>query len=71
MKEYSIDRIVDSVAVLIDDDGQVTELSTELLPEGAKEGDILLSDGTSYQREHEKTVTHKEEVASLIDSLFR
>lgn len=38
---YSLDRIEDGIAVLIDDNGDSVEVSSSALPEGAKEGDIL------------------------------
>ena len=70
MKRYSVDRIVEKTAVLVDDDGNTKEVSVSSLPSAVKESDILIFDGTDYRINEEETKIKKEEVRSLIDSLF-
>ena len=38
---YTIDRIEDRLAVLEDEDGGCTNVPVTLLPDGAREGDVL------------------------------
>lgn len=71
MKYFSIDRIVDSVAVLIDDNGETQCISLEQLPSEVKAGDILLFDGSEYVFDFSKTEEKRKEVKTLIDQLFR
>lgn len=69
--EYSIDRFEENIAVLIDENEAIQHISKELLPQEAKEGDILLFDGETYQLDKDATAVRKEEVCSLIDQLFQ
>ncbi len=69
--EYSIDRFEENIAVLIDENEAIQHISKELLPQEAKEGDILLFDGETYQLDKDATTARKEEVCSLIDQLFQ
>jgi len=45
---YSVDRIENGVAVLIDDDGNRFDIAAEKLPEKTGESDILFFDGEDY-----------------------
>ncbi len=71
MKEYwSIDRFEEDIAIALNDQGDVLQLSTKELPKDCKEGDVFYYDGTSYQIDREETQKRKDEVLSLLDDLF-
>ena len=46
--KLTVDRIVEGIAVLEREDMSHTEIELSLLPEGTKEGSVLLFDGTAY-----------------------
>ena len=63
----TLDRIEGNIAViLVGESGDTVELSRELLPEGYKEGDIILFKLTVKDK---KTKDEKEKVAGLIKKL--
>lgn len=41
-----IDRFEEGYAVVLTDEGEMFNISREKLPEGAREGDVLILDGT-------------------------
>lgn len=49
-----IDRFEGSIAVIECDDG-IFDISRDLLPENAVEGDVIISDGTTYYVDTEST----------------
>ena len=49
--EFTLDRIEDSIAVLIDGDGKIYECSSGLLPENAREGDVFTSDEYPFSKD--------------------
>lgn len=71
MKNFSIDRIEDELAVLIDDEGNVKKVSLKQLPPDVTEGDVLNFDGNKYVFDPSKTTAKRKEVKSLIDQLFQ
>lgn len=71
MKYFSIDRIIDAVAVLIDDNGEKQCISLKQLPSDVKAGDILIFDGNKYVFDPSKTEEKRKEAKALIDQLFQ
>ena len=67
----SIDRTEGGYAVCVGDDGKAYSLLLDLLPEGAKTGDILLlSEGGVLSSAKEETVRRRAEIAALQKQLF-
>ena len=71
MKNYSIDRIEENIALLIDDDGKKIEIEVQQLPEGIREGDVLKSENGEYLSDEEETKRRKERILSLRNKLFK
>ena len=46
--KYIVERIEDNVAVLEDENGCFVEVSSKLLPENIKSGNVLLFENNSY-----------------------
>ena len=70
MKRYSVDRIEENIAVLIDDQNIIIEVIKDLLPDDTKEGDILIHVGAEYKKENGYTEDKRKESAELIEQLF-
>lgn len=67
---FSIDRVEDRIAVLIDDDGNSTEAAAELFDTPPAEGQIVwLTDGR-YRFDPEETATRRAEILALMRKLF-
>ena len=62
---FVIDRYEGAIAVVIKDDGTCYNISKELLPADAKEGDVI-----TILKDAEKTNAVKQEVQNLLDGLF-
>ncbi len=71
MKQYSVDRIEEHVAVLIDECEKTKMVSLDSLPTDITETDILIFDGETYQVSKDETDARKKEIGNLMDSLFR
>lgn len=65
-----IDRFEDSVAVLETDDGMI-DISRDLLPADAKEGDVLLRSGDGYSVDKQATEKRREEMRGRYNRLRR
>ncbi len=70
MITFSIDRLEESSAVLISD-SEKRKVSRNLLPEGVREGDLLLWDGVQYYPDVSGTKARRNAAQKLIDELFR
>ena len=68
-KYYTVDRIENDIAVLINDDENKSDIPVCELPEGLKEGDILRFDeeDETYVIDKERT----EQVKASIEERFR
>lgn len=66
---YYIDRIEGNIIVCQSEDGSMLELERAVLP-NAKEGDCIVYDGNTYTIDYERTQKRKEEMDSLLNSLF-
>jgi hypothetical protein len=68
-KYFTVDRIEEDIAVLIDDDENKSDIPVFQLPEGLKEGDILC-----FDEEKETYVINKErteQVGASIEERFK
>lgn len=62
---FVIDRFEREIAVVVSADGKIYNISKALLPECAKEGDVI-----NITVDKEETENRKQEVKNLLDSLF-
>lgn len=62
---FSIDRFEGSIAAVVSDDGKTYNIPKALLPENAKEGDII-----NIIVDEKKTGNKKNEVRNLLNDLF-
>ena len=46
--KYTVERIEDNIVVLEDESGSFVEVSSKLLPENIKSGNVLFFDNNSY-----------------------
>ena len=69
MKIYYTDRIEGNIIVCQSEDGSMLELERDVLPD-AKEGDCIVYDGSTYTIDRERTKKRKEEMDTLLNSLF-
>lgn len=68
---YSIDRIIDDLAVLEDDDREKMQIKMYLLPENSKVGDCLKRDNLgNFVLDLEETQRRKNEIIKLQNELF-
>lgn len=68
---YSIDRIIDDLAVLEDDNGDKMQIKMNLLPQGLNVGDCLCRDNLgNFVLDEKETQRRKNEVVALQDELF-
>lgn len=70
MIKYSVDRLEENIAVLIEENGTVKDVPKSQLPQ-VREGDILLFDGESYLLDSDETEKKRQESRRLIDALFQ
>lgn len=70
MKYYSVDRIEEDIAVLVDDQGEALEILLSQLPAEVKEGTVVSIFDGAYVIEQHETDRRRQEVQSLIDDLF-
>lgn len=70
MDKYSIDRIEDGTAVCESMDGIHIYISADDLPEGAKEGSVIVRDEDGIRLLPEETEKVREELFDLAESLF-
>lgn len=61
-----IDRIEEEIAIVEKEDGSFVQMTKNLIPPDAKEGDVLL-----IKIDKERTIDRKEEITSLMEELWR
>lgn len=66
MMFYTIDRFEGDYAVLEDDDENRVNVKKALLPEMAKEGDVLDFDGEAYTVNAEETEKRRQSVIEML-----
>lgn len=70
MKEFTIDRIEDSKAVLECENGDFVSIDISSLPKNIKEGDVIRFDNGSYFLNAEETEQRSKRIKTLMESLF-
>ncbi len=69
--KFSVESIEDNIARLESEGNEAAFISVTLLPEGVKEGDILLFDGEKYAVDTSATAVRRKAVYEKFDRLFR
>ena len=64
-----IDRIEDGIAVIEDDDTRF-EVPAEMLGEGVKEGDVVVSENGLYIKDENATAGRRDEIIKLQNDLW-
>lgn len=67
---FSIDRIDSGRAVLVGEDEKLLEISSSMLPKGAKEGDVLQYHQGKFTIDKERTDQRRKEVARMLAKLL-
>ena len=66
----TIDRFEEEYAVCEKENGEMINIERFRLPEGAREGDVLVIEDENIIVDHEKTEKLKEEIEKLMDELW-
>ncbi len=67
---YSVDRIIGDIAVCVDDNGEIFNISTDLIEGDFKEGSILKESDEIYFADTEEENSRREANFDLAESLF-
>ena len=70
MKRYIVDRIEGAYAVCERNDLRMIDIALEDLPEGLKEGDCLVFDGSMYYVDVRCTEERRRTIQEKIDAAF-
>lgn len=65
-----VDRFEGNFAVCEKEDGTMIDIKRDTLPEGVKEGDILIVEGDTITVDEEATLERKERIEKLMDDLW-
>ena len=71
MNTYIIDRFESGFAVCESDSGIMVDIEIKKLPKGAREGDVMIFDGNTYNIDKERTRALRAEVLELQNKLFK
>lgn len=66
-----IDRLEEGIAVCEPENGPMVELPLAKLPQGVREGDVLIPNGEGYRIDLEETRRRRAEHAALFTRLSR
>ena len=67
---FSVDRIVEETAVLVDEQCAQTKVPLALLPQGVKSGDMLFCEDGVFFLAPEETEKRREQVGELLSLLL-
>lgn len=71
MMKFTVDRIEDGIAVLEKEDVTHIEISSDILPEGAKEGSVLIFDGAHYNLDLNAEEEARDRIIKKQRSIFK
>lgn len=71
MIKLTVDRIEDGIAVLEKEDLSYENVLVEILPEGTKEGSVLVFDGTAYLLDVDAEKEAKERIIRKQRAVFK
>ena len=67
---YSVDRIIEDIIICVDDNGDVFNISSDLIDGDIKEGSILKESNDRFCVDLEEEALRREENFNLAESLF-
>lgn len=67
---YIVDRFEGELAVCESEEKDMVNIPVKNLPEGIKEGDIIIGSEGSYSINHEESKKIKTEITKLMDDIF-
>ena len=70
MKKYIIDRIEEDFAV-VECDGEMQNIKLDILPKGAKSGDVLINSDGSFAIDKQDNQERKQRIMKLQQELFK
>ena len=68
--KYSVDRIEENIAVCEDENGEKATFEASLLPDGVKEGDIIMQTDGVFNFLPDETAERRKKMAELQKSIF-
>lgn len=68
--KYSVDRIENGIAVCEDDEMNIIRLPVSSLPQGTKEGSVLIKEADGWQLDAESERERRENIMRLQKKLF-
>lgn len=68
---FSIDRITQGRAVLIDEGGKPLEVPVSMLPQGMRAGDMVEYEGSDFIPAEDKAHERRERVAEMLELLLK
>ena len=68
--KYSVERKEENIVLCEDDDGGQIKLDISELPQGVREGDIIVRTESGYVIDREETESRRRKMAALQKSLF-
>lgn len=69
--KFTVDRIVEGIAVLEREDMSHIEVAVEKLPTGVKEGNVLVFDGVAYHIDIDAETVARERIINKQRSIFK
>ena len=69
--KYTIDRFEGEFAVLEDENRNMIDVPKALLPEEAKEGDVLILSNDLYLVDQEETMRRRQDVQKRLERLLK
>ena len=71
MKYFSVDRIEEKIAVLSDDENNLFKENLTDLPDGVKEGSVLIrTENGGYEIDNDEEDRRRKRISDLQDSIF-
>ncbi len=68
---FTVDRVIPGGAVLVGEDGKTLKVSVHMLPQGAKEGEMLFYGKDGFTLAPEKTAERRSRMAGMLGELLR
>ena len=65
-----VDRFEGSYAVCEDEEQKMINIEIDKLPQGVKEGDVLIIEGDNIKVDKEETETRRERIRRLMEDLW-
>ncbi len=67
---YSVDRIIGDIAICLDDNGEIFNISVDLIEGDFREGSVLKESDENYYVDYEEENSRREANFDLAENLF-